>query len=269
MVAIGISEFTFGFAFLYELTTANWGGLTAAPILPSLQQEQNEGWDAKLPLQGAPFYYQFKLAEYLSRSNATYIDDGTYAGPYFRISLHRRENNRQHRLLWALGQQNPETYYVAPEVLTRNQFNDAFLNRSMVPNSRMIRLADCEQLDETDGEAHVITFRQNEQGLIFHSDPKRAEGTYRGKDILTLFESTRQSWRTVDNTFVKDLLDQTIETVRRIEGIENERAIVTQRHLIDEPVTGLPRTLVLQRVADIAATVFGVTMVMVGSRPNP
>ena len=139
----------------------------------------------------------------------------------------------------------------------------------MVPNSRMIRLADCEQLDETDGEAHVITFRQNEQGSIFHSDPKRAEGTYRGKDILTLFESTRQSWRTVDNTFVKDLLDQTIETVRRIEGIENERAIVTQRHLIDEPVTGLPRTLVLQRVADIAATVFGVTMVMVGSRPNP
>jgi hypothetical protein len=41
---------------------------------------------------------QFKLAECWSRSNATYISDGTYTSPYFRISLHHRDNNRQHRL---------------------------------------------------------------------------------------------------------------------------------------------------------------------------
>jgi len=40
MAEIGISEFTFGYAFLYEQSQANWGGLTAAPILPSLQQEE-------------------------------------------------------------------------------------------------------------------------------------------------------------------------------------------------------------------------------------
>jgi hypothetical protein len=36
MVEIGISEFTFGYAFLYEQTQANWGNLKAAPVLPSL-----------------------------------------------------------------------------------------------------------------------------------------------------------------------------------------------------------------------------------------
>ena len=81
MAQIGISEFTFGYAFLYEQTHANWSGLTAAPVLPSLQQEQDAGWDAHLPLAGTDFYYQFKLSDYLSRSNALYIADGTYATP--------------------------------------------------------------------------------------------------------------------------------------------------------------------------------------------
>ena len=54
MVAIGISEFTFGFAFLYESTMANWNDLVAAPVLPSLQQEQNEGWDASSRCGGRP-----------------------------------------------------------------------------------------------------------------------------------------------------------------------------------------------------------------------
>ena len=58
MAEIGISEFTFGYAFLYEQTRANWGGLTAAPVLPSLQQEEEQGWYAHLPLEGTDFYYQ-------------------------------------------------------------------------------------------------------------------------------------------------------------------------------------------------------------------
>jgi hypothetical protein len=39
MAIVGISEFRFGFALLYEQTHANWGNSTAASVLPSLQQE--------------------------------------------------------------------------------------------------------------------------------------------------------------------------------------------------------------------------------------
>src|SRR5262249_57938047 len=67
MGATGISEFTFGYAFLYEQTQRNWTNLKAVPILPSLQQEANLGWDAHLPTQAADFYYQFKLSDYLER----------------------------------------------------------------------------------------------------------------------------------------------------------------------------------------------------------
>jgi hypothetical protein len=84
MVEIGISEFTFGYAFSYEQTQANWVDLKAAPVLPSLQQEELEGWDARLPLTATDFYYQFKLSDYLQRGNAKYILDMTYNGPYYR-----------------------------------------------------------------------------------------------------------------------------------------------------------------------------------------
>ena len=52
--------------------------------------------------------------------NATYRKDGTYSASYFRIDpLHKRDYNRQHRLLWLLGQQNPDACYAAPELQTR------------------------------------------------------------------------------------------------------------------------------------------------------
>jgi hypothetical protein len=84
MVSLGISEFTFGYAFLYEQAQRHWAGLTAAPVLPSLQQEKNQGWDAHLPLVGTDFYYQFKLSERMVRSSAAQRKDGTYNGPYYR-----------------------------------------------------------------------------------------------------------------------------------------------------------------------------------------
>src|SRR5215813_6718110 len=138
MVALGVSEFTFGYAFLYEQTQRSWQELRAVPILPSLQQEASKGWDAKLPLTGTDFYYQFKLSEYLSRGNAKYIDDGTYTGPYFRSALHRAKNNRQHQRLREHAQNNPNTYYVAPEVVTLDEFNSAFLGSQLTDRCRMI-----------------------------------------------------------------------------------------------------------------------------------
>ena len=68
MAITGLSEFMFGYGFLYEQTHAHWGELRAAPVLPNLQQEQSLGWDAHIPLHGTDFYYQFKLSDYLSRA---------------------------------------------------------------------------------------------------------------------------------------------------------------------------------------------------------
>ena len=113
MADLGISEFSFGYAFLFEQTQRNWANLTAAPVLPSLQQEADLGWDARLPLTGTDFYYQFKVAKRMVSRRARFRKDGTYETQYYQIDLHRRDFSRQHRTLWAHAQRHPNTFYVA------------------------------------------------------------------------------------------------------------------------------------------------------------
>ena len=82
-----ISEFTFGYAFLYEQTRRHWKDLKAAPILPSLQKEADEGWDAQLPTSAADYYYQFKISEHLTRSNSLFHKELDLFGPIPRGSI--------------------------------------------------------------------------------------------------------------------------------------------------------------------------------------
>jgi hypothetical protein len=262
MAEIGISEFTFGYAFLHEQTQANWGNLTAAPILPSLQREEKEGWDAHLPLQGIDFYYQFKLSDYLSRGNATYIRDGTYGGPYYRIWLHRRNNNQQHQRLREHCVGNPRTYYVAPEFNSIEQFNSTFLSRQITGKSRIIPLSLCE--DIADGEQHCITFQPHNLPWMLHSESKRHEKSYTGNDLGTLYRESSGQWQRIDVQFAERLLAKTSETARRIIVKEDPEREQMLRPLLDEaPVARTPSSLLL-RTADILSATLGVTLVLVG-----
>jgi hypothetical protein len=213
MAEIGISEFTFGYAFLFEQTQAQWANLRAAPILPSLQQEELQGWDARLPLNGIDFYYQFKLSDYLSRGNARYIRDGTYNGPYYRLWLHRRNNNQQHRRLRQHSIANANTYYAAPEFNSIEEFNARFLARQITANSRIIPLSMCD--DIANGEQHCITFQRANAGWIFHSEPTRHDKSYTGQELGALYRESFRQWRRIDVHFTEQLLEKTQEVARR------------------------------------------------------
>ena len=128
MADLGISEFTFGYAFISEQIRKKWGNIVSVPIFPSLIKERGLGYDVELPLEGKTCYYQFKTSELLKSANSKFIRDGTYTGEYYRIKLHKMFNNNQHRMLWKLSQKEKNTYYVAPECTDLKAFNYAFLN---------------------------------------------------------------------------------------------------------------------------------------------
>lgn len=265
MIAIGLSEFSFGYAFLHEQTLAHWNDLTAAPILPSLQQEANEGWDAHLPLHGDAFFYQFKLSEYLYRGNARFLRDGTYQSPYYRVTLHRRENNRQHRLLRAHALQNPNTFYVAPELRTVIAFNNAFLSHTLTGHTRLFSLTDCEDVDPADGSEHCITFQQDAAAWDFHSERVRKERSFFGSRLEDLYRERTRIEQPIDLGFARGLLDRAVLSAREMAAPETEQAAALTRRLLEEPAIPLSRRDLLQRVADLSATVFGLTMVIVGT----
>jgi hypothetical protein len=242
----------------------NWNGLRAAPILPSLQQEANLGWDANLPLEAADFYYQFKLSDYLTRSNAKYISDGTYPGPYYRISLHKRDSNQQHKRLREHCSTKPDTYYVAPEFTTAADFNESFLSKAITENSRLIKVADCD--DIADSEQHYFTFITGDSGWKQHSEPKRHEHSRSGKDLEALYNESRAHWKELTPKFAEDLFEQTVAIVERQLTKEGSRTPELTRTILERPPQQ-NRVGYLLRTAEILSIYSGTTLVLVGEPP--
>ncbi len=254
----------FGYAFLYEQTQANWGNLKAAPVLPSLQQEAQVGWDAQLPLNGTDFYYQFKLSDYLWRGNATYIRDATYSSAYYRLWLHRRNNNQQHYRLRQHCVANPNTFYVAPEFNSIEEFNSRFLARQITSNCRIIPLTLCD--DITDSEQHCITFQSGDPTWIIHSEPRRRERSFTGRELEALYKGSFHQWQRIDVAFAERLFDKTQKIARQVVADEEPERLPLVSPLLDEPVVERDRGHLLLRVADILSVTLGVTLVLVGSR---
>jgi hypothetical protein len=264
MVAIGISEFTFGYAFLHEQTTHHEHNLRAAPILPSLQEEANLGWDARLPLVGTDYYYQFKLSDHLSRSNATFIRDETYHDPYYRIALHRHNSNRQHQRLKELSRNNPNTYYVAPEVNNLDEFNSAFLNNQIVSQSRLIPLSDCEEI--ADNEQHYITFQQGQEDWILHSEKKIHKKSMFGKNIFMVYEESRPKWKPLDEKYAINLFNDTSKTVFSVIDQEERTSDQKKMNLLEFDTQQASKTQTLLRTSQVLSVFFGATLVLVGTR---
>lgn len=259
----GISEFTFGFAFLHEQTNRHVVGITAVPILPSLQQEADLGWDARLPINGVPNYYQFKLSDYLYRSNATFIKEGPYDSAYYRISLHRRNNYRQHNLLRDLSYNNPDTYYVAPEMNRYDVFNQAFLNQAVVAGSRLIPLSECSYI--FDEQPHYITYQAGDVTWHQHSEAIRHERSYLGKEIESLYAVQRERAQRIDRDFAANVWKEQVHAFNTSLQKEDRAISEAEQKLFAEPSDN-SRIGFLRAASEIALTVFGATLVIIGGQ---
>jgi hypothetical protein len=265
MAITGLSEFTFGFAFLFEQAQRNWTGIRAAPILPSLRQEADDAWDAHLPARGTDYYYQFKLSDYLSRRNAKFRRNGIYNTPYYRVALHPRDNNRQHRRLRVHSRTHPQTYYVAPEFSILDDFNESFLAQNVTERSRLIPVADCDDIG--DGDRHYLTYCQGDTEWCQHSEPKRHDRSITGLGIESLYRESQSKWQPLDVGFAASLFARTTATIDRLLGEEHRRRAVTVRSLklFDTNEDDESRVSLLRRTADLLAVFYGATLVLVGS----
>ncbi len=271
MVAIGISEFTFGYAFLHEQTVRNWDDLRAAPILPSLHEESKVGWDVRLPLRGEDYYFQFKLTDYLSRRNAAYIRSGDYDRPYCRVALHRRNANQQHRLLKALAERFPNTYYVAPEVCSKEEFDRLFLNRRITEGSRLIPVNQCKEIN--DNAQHYITFQEGIQNWIEHSEKEFHEYSILGSNIAELYKGSQL--RSIDDEFFGEIFARIKRTMfesgrdYRMGDSSSYRLQIAEDYPNDElwnyDPANRPRREVIDLISQVLSTYFGTTMVIVGN----
>ncbi|MCL4322922.1 MAG: hypothetical protein M1498_00505 [Candidatus Thermoplasmatota archaeon] len=262
MADIGLSEFSFGYAFLHEQTLRKWGRVIGVPILPSLRGEAKLGWDVKLPTKGKAFYYQFKLSERFSRSNSKFIADGTYSSSYYKIALHKANNNQQHRRLWELAQVagNEETYYVAPEVHSSEIFEDAFLNRKVIENSRLIPLRECENYDPDDKEQHYITFKYGEKDFIQHSSQKKRSGSILGKNLIHIYDQKLPNFDPINDDFTRRLVKTVEDSVSEI--IDLKKMSIVKKLIEERQPDNVSSEL--NYIANLLLSAFDLSLVIVG-----
>jgi len=216
-----------------------------------------------MPTNATDFYYQFKLTDYLSRSNASFIADGTYATPYYRLAFHRKDNNRQHQRLRDHAAANPHTYYVAPEFNSADDFHAAFLGQHLTGQSRIIPVADCDDIN--DGDQHYITFQPNQVGWIQHSKKKRHERSFFGRDMGKVYHESHKDWKHVNKAYATGLFDKTAEVVRSVLRKEEPKAMAAALPLLDFNPNEAEQREVLIRTSQILAVVLGVTLILVGT----
>lgn len=166
------SEFSFGFAFTYELISA-LPGISAAPLFPSLRAEAKLGYDVKLDFPGLPLFFQFKLSDCLVRNNALYWCN--YGAPYFRIQITSLKISEQHNILKDLKRQRNDydVFYAAPLFYTMDDFNRLYLENCVSTESIWLPLESVPYLQ--DQEDHCITFTTNHDPA-WHTDEQNLEG---------------------------------------------------------------------------------------------
>ena len=168
------SEFSFGFAYTFEVATAWKSNLIQSPRLPSLAEEGGKGgvgYDVRLDYIGGFIYCaQFKLSEYMERSNAREAARG-YPLPYYRFPIYGEKKSKQHELLCDLEMRyNTRVEYVASRFYRRKTLDDCFKMRTL--RSRVQRVKP-SMIELPDRNNHNFVFNKDGTGEILFSDPTK------------------------------------------------------------------------------------------------
>lgn len=271
-----ISEFSYGFALTNELV--GWGGLSSAPIFPSLIEEGKAGggYDVYLDRPGFPLYLQFKRADCMLRRSAKQVSAIAGIGhhisvPFYRFGIMEPWRSDQHEMLLELDDGINFVFYAAPRFHTMSEINSAWTSGRVAEFSIFIRPQSIGAL--TDNISHHVAYDDRRayfcseakvlQALTaadliekFRSRLKQDDRPFRAvlPEVLADAERVRREVRSRSEEVQEVGLQ--IPTVREIRPLE--RAPAPRPHIKLEDERGA-----LRELADIASRDFNAQLVIV------
>jgi hypothetical protein len=186
-----ISEFSYGFALTSELVQAP-GGVTAAPVFPSLiaEGQAGGGWDVRLDRPGVPLFLQFKLCDQMTRRTCKEVRHAGFNVPCYRMHLRPTRTSSQHEMLLDLEASGQEVFYSAPMFHQPEELNAAFLGGAVRASSIWIKPSDIGSLP--DDRDHHVSFEPGSPWTLF-SEPRQLEAKRTFEDVaIDLAERLRQ-----------------------------------------------------------------------------
>lgn len=167
------SEFTYGFAITNELVKFLGSMVTSCPIFPSLLEEGRSGggYDLNIDLTGKPIFLQFKLSDYLERTNSS--EWSLFNSAYYRFKLMPLSYSQQHNMLLDLERAGNDVYYSAPKFNTNLDLNNNYLTDSIINESIFITPLSIGTLP--DDKEHKIVFQHDCRNVYLCSEPEKIE----------------------------------------------------------------------------------------------
>ncbi len=254
-----ISEFSYGFAITTELVQAP-GGVTAAPVFPSLIEEgqQGGGWDVRLDRPGVPLFLQFKLCDQMTRRTCREAREAGFNVPCYRMHLRSARTSRQHEMLLDLEAAGQEVYYSAPMFHQPEELNAAFFGAAVCARSIWIRPSDIGPLpDDAD---HHVSFEPGSPWTFF-SEPRRLKAKRAFEDVSV--ELSRRLRERGEADMSRDHLERLADAIAEI-AEKHHDINARQRNL----ARGVARPAApLQRVAYYASVFLESQLFVVQDRP--
>ena len=167
------SESTYAFSLVNEMNRMY--SFNLAPIFPSLYEEgKTGGYDTEVSIHGVPFFFQFKLSNFLSRFNAKNYK--VFNSSYYQFHLHARKKSKQHDLLLHLENSGNPVFYVAPRFYKHNDLNVNFRNSNMVSESIWITAKAIGALPDDD--PHSVCFNEDNTLVYLFSEPRQINSKF-------------------------------------------------------------------------------------------
>ena len=189
---LNYTEFSFGYAFTENLIRSAAQCPSTAPVFPNLVQEARLGYDVNVELSGSLLFLQYKLPKLMVRESASEISNYHLPGiftPFFRMSLMRRDQSDQHKLLIELEREPPNSvYYASPVLENVSQLNNAYAKTSVHMESVFFSPREIGLLP--DDNKHTVVYRKGLQYAWFCSDPQEIKA-FGYKDLGIIYENAK------------------------------------------------------------------------------
>ncbi len=228
-----ISEFSYGYALTEAFSSL--GDLTAAPIFPSLRQEgqQGGGYDVQIPYSGSILFLQFKLSDCMVRETAS--ESVEFGLPYYRMHIRSLSRSRQHPMLLELETSGNMVFYAAPKFHTPEEFNNAYLNQSVIENSFFVEPSTIGEILDT--EDHYMAFNLANNHGFYSEHPKKLNPEKIGSKYFVhkIRETVKLENKEISHQEEKKILDELVDVVSDAigkgfwKGISRENLIADKR----------------------------------------
>lgn len=162
------SEFTFGYAVTRTFENM-FGGRVAVPTFPTQNEEADEGYDVSFLSHGFPVFIQYKRSSVIGRRDCKELRlphiSRYLTTPFYRMSLHRKNNFHQHFLLRDLERRRRGgVYYCTSAVRNKDALDEYYREDEVLDACQFFRPREIH-LPNTN-EDHFVSF-QERRALAF------------------------------------------------------------------------------------------------------